>query len=282
MRIDRRPGFEACVCDRFDRPLRWGGDEFCASSGLASVIGGGPAHPVTILHHLRSVRTLAFVMSVVAVCGVAAPASARMVLLGRSWQGRPIEAVEVGNRSGTPVLVVGCIHGNETGGIRIARALERLSPRDLDLWVVPDLNPDGVAADTRQNAHGVDLNRNFPWHWRPLSGVYESGPRPLSEREARIAHALILRLRPHLTIWFHQHLDLVWASGGDRRIEKAFARVSGLPYHPLPQLDGSAIAWQNNRLRGTTAFAAELPAGEPGRVAVARYVRAVLAAAHLR
>jgi protein MpaA len=235
-----------------------------------------------MLHHLRSVRTLAFVMWVVAACGVAAPASARTVLLGRSWQGRPIEAVEVGNRSGTSVLVVGCIHGNETGGIRIARALERLSPRDLDLWVVPDLNPDGVAADTRQNAHGVDLNRNFPWHWRPLSGVYESGPRPLSEREARIAHALILRLRPHLTIWFHQHLDLVWASGGDRRIEKVFARVSGLPYHPLPQLDGSAIPWQNNTLRGTTAFAAELPAGEPGRAAVARYVRAVLAAAQLR
>jgi hypothetical protein len=83
-----------------------------------------------------------------------------------------------------------------------------------------------------------------------MGGVYESGPRPLSEREARIAHALILRLHPHLTIWFHQHLDMVWASGGDRRVEKAFARVSGLPYHPMPQLAGSAIAWQNNTLRG--------------------------------
>ncbi|MGZ4403469.1 MAG: DUF2817 domain-containing protein [Gaiellaceae bacterium] len=225
-------------------------------------------------------RTLSFVASLVAACGLVAPTSARTVLLGRSWQRRPIEAVEVGNRSGTPVLVVGCIHGNETGGIAIARALERLSPRDLDLWVVPDLNPDGVAADRRQNAHGVDLNRNFPWRWRPLSGVYESGPHPLSEREARIAHALILRLRPRLTIWFHQHLDLVWASGGDRRVERVFAHVSGLPYHPLPQLAGSAISWQNNTLSGTTAFAAELPAGEPGPAAVARYARAVIAAAH--
>ena len=43
--------------------------------------------------------------------------------------------------------------------------------------------------------------------------------------------------------WFHQHLDMVWASGGDRRIEKAFARVSGLPYHPMPQLAGSALLW---------------------------------------
>lgn len=201
------------------------------------------------------------------------------MLLGRSWQGRPIRAVEVGNRAGPPVLVVGCVHGNETGGIPIARALQRLSPDDLDLWIVPVLNPDGVAAGTRQNARGVDLNRNFPWRWRPMNGVYESGPRPLSEREARIAHALILRLHPRLTIWFHQHLDMVWASGGDRRVEKVFARVSGLPYHPMPELAGSAISWQNRSLRGTTAFAAELPAGQPGPAAVARYARAVVSAA---
>jgi protein MpaA len=185
----------------------------------------------------------------------------------------------VGNPSGRPILVVGCIHGNETAGIAIARALERVSPADLDLWIVPDLNPDGVAAGTRQNGHGVDLNRNFPFRWRPMGGVYESGPGPLSEREARIAERLIVRLHPHLTVWFHQHLDLVWASGGDRRIEKVFARASGLPYHPLPPLAGSAIDWQNHALKGTTAFAAELPAGQLSPQQVARYVRAVLAAA---
>ena len=220
---------------------------------------------------------LAFALA--AALAPAAPGSARPVLLGRSWQGRPIRAVEVGNLSGTRVLVVGCIHGNETAGIAIAQALERTSPRDLDLWIVPDLNPDGVAAGTRENAHGVDLNRNFSWRWRPMSGAYASGPRPLSERESRLAHGLILRLHPHLTIWFHQHLDMVWASGGDRRIERVFARVSGLPYHPMPPLAGSAISWQNKTLQGTTAFAAELPAGQPRGAAVVRYVRAVLAAA---
>ena len=221
----------------------------------------------------------AALVSLVSALLLSAPASARTVLLGRSWQGRPIEAIEVGNPSGPPVLVVGCIHGNETAGIAIADALERLSPRDLDLWIVPDLNPDGVAANTRWNAQGVDLNRNFPWRWRQMTGVYASGPRPLSEREARIGYKLILRLRPRVTIWFHQHLDMVWASGGDRRIEKAFARVSGLPYHPMPQLDGSAVSWQNNTVHGTTAFAAELPTGQPDQAQVARYVRAVLAAA---
>ena len=204
-------------------------------------------------------------------------AAARVVLLGRSWEGRPIRAIEVGDPAGTRVLVVGCIHGNEPAGIAIALRLERSSPRGLDLWIVPVLNPDGRAADTRGNAHGVDLNRNFPWHWRPLGGVYESGPHALSEPEARIAYRLILRLRPNVSIWFHQHLDMIWASGGDRRIEWRFARLSGLPYHPMPPLAGSAISWQNHALPGTTAFAAELPAGEPTAAAVARYARAVLA-----
>jgi murein peptide amidase A len=221
---------------------------------------------------------VALVASVVSLL-VVASASARTLLLGRSWQARPITAVEVGNPSGTRVLVVGCIHGDETGGIAIAHALERSAPRDLDLWIVPDLNPDGVAAGTRQNAHRVDLNRNFPWRWRAMRGAYASGSRPLSEREARIAYRLILRLHPRVTIWFHQHLDMVWASGGDRRVERVFARVSGLRYHPMPQLAGSAISWQNNSVYGSTAFAAELPAGQPSAARIARYVRAVLTAA---
>jgi protein MpaA len=201
----------------------------------------------------------------------------KRVLLGRSVQGRPITAVEVGDKAGRRVLVVGCIHGDETAGIAVARRLEHLDPAGIDLWIVPSLNPDGVAVGSRGNAHGVDLNRNFPYAWRRRSGVYSSGPRPLSEPEARIARRLILRLRPSVTIWFHQHLDLVWASGGDPAVERRFATVSGLPFRRLPALGGSAIDWQNHRLPGTTAFAAELPAGAAPASAARRYVRAVLA-----
>lgn len=200
------------------------------------------------------------------------------MLLGRSVDGRPIVAVEIGAPSGTPVLVVGCIHGNESAGIAVAKRLEQFSPRELDLWIVPVLNPDGRAANTRGNADGVDLNRNFPYRWRPLHGVYESGPRPLSEPEARIAYRLILRLRPVVSVWFHQHLNLVWASGGSAAVEHRFAKASGLPYRRLPPLAGSAIDWQNHRLPGTTAFAAELPAGSPSRAGIERYARAVVAA----
>ena len=160
------------------------------------------------------------------------------------------------------MLVVGSVHGNETAGIAVARALARLSPAGLDLWVVPDLNPDGVAAGTRGNAHGIDLNRNFPWGWRPLTGVYASGPRPLSERESRVAHRLILRLHPHVTIWFHQHLDLVWGSGGSRRIEQVFARVSGLP---TARSRGFPAARPRGRTRRCRARPPSSPSCRPAR-----------------
>jgi protein MpaA len=181
------------------------------------------------------------------------------------------------------VLVIGCIHGNEPAGIAIARRLLMARPAaGAGVWIVPDLNPDGVAADTRQNADRVDLNRNFPWHWRPLGVPGDpqySGPQPLSEPEARAARGLILRVRPRITIWFHQHEDLVDLSGGDARIERKFASLVGLPVARLTRYPGSAVSWENSVLPGTTAFVVELPPGSLSGATVTRYARAVLTVA---
>ena len=216
-----------------------------------------------------------------AVLLLALPATAqpRRLLLGRSVDGRRIEGVELGDpHSRTKLLVVGCIHGNECAGLAIVRALERLpTPSGLDLWVIENLNPDGYAADTRQNAHGVDLNRNFPWAWRPMSGVFESGTRPLSEPESRIAYRVILRIRPRISIWFHQHERLVDESGGSVRVERRFSRLVGLPLRRLRREPGSAVGWENHRLPGTTAFVVELPAGSLSVEAAGRYAHAILA-----
>src|SRR6059058_79993 len=105
-------------------------------------------------------------------------------LIGRSVRGRPIYAYGLGPPGSKPVLVVGCTHGNESAGIAIVIALRKLLPPiGVDLWLVPTINPDGMAAGTVGNGHSVNLNRNFPYAWRHLGGTGRSnaGPRPLSE-----------------------------------------------------------------------------------------------------
>lgn len=201
------------------------------------------------------------------------------VPLGRSERGRPIVAFRVGNPRGTPVLVVGCIHGTECAGIAIARALEHVRT-NLDLWVIPNLDPDGLAAGRRQNGRGVDLNANWSsgWHGggRPWD-TYYPGPRPFSEREARIARNLILRIRPRATIWFHQHMNLVWAWGGSTRAGWIYARAAGMRFYHHHWLEGTAPNWQNHHLPGTASFVVELPAGKLTAAQVRRHVHAVLA-----
>ena len=79
-------------------------------------------------------------------------------MIGRSVLGRPILAVELGDPDAPArALVVGVIHGDESAGGAITRRLERgRPPRASVLWILDDLNPDGAARHTRQNAHGVD------------------------------------------------------------------------------------------------------------------------------
>jgi protein MpaA len=203
-----------------------------------------------------------------------------VVNLGRSTRGRPIRAIVLGDpNAARPVLVVGCIHGNETAGIAVAdRLAAGPPPSGSAIWIIRDLNPDGVAAGTRQNAHHVDLNRNFPFGWRPLGHPGDqqyAGPQALSEPESRLARTLILHLRPRITIWFHQPLDITDRSGGDARIEARFAALSRLPLTRLRRYPGSVATWENHQRWGGTAFVVELPPAHPRESAMARYADAV-------
>jgi protein MpaA len=233
------------------------------------------------------VRWALLFSTVLTACLLAGSASSRPLpelLLGRSVDGRVIRAIEVGDPAvRRKALVVGCIHGNECAGLAIVRRLERLGPQaGVDLWLVPEANPDGAARNQRQNARGVDLNRNFPWHWRRLPrGTYYSGPRPASEPETQIALHFLRRLHPVVTIWFHQHLRLVDASGGDISIERRFAHLVGLPLVRLGPYPGTVTSWENHYLPGTTAFVVELPAGRLSGAAADRYARAVRAVIRL-
>ncbi len=196
----------------------------------------------------------------------------RTEVVGESTRGQEIRAFALG--SGRPrVLVVGCIHGDECAGSVVAtRLLHAHSPARGSIWLVPDLNPDGHADTRRTNARGVDLNRNFPGTWRPLS---TSGSAPGSEVETQVAMRLIRRLRPDVTIWFHQPQALVRASGPSVEVARRYAELAGMRFRTMARPPGSATAWQLAALPETRAFVVELEPGELGIREAGRYARAV-------
>jgi len=96
-------------------------------------------------------------------------------ILGQSVEGRDIVAYQLG-RGPKKVLFVSGMHGNEVGTVKLAYHLIQFfkKPLEFTLYIVPCLNPDGHALALKHpnflndgrtgrfNAHGVDLNRNFP------------------------------------------------------------------------------------------------------------------------
>lgn len=215
-----------------------------------------------------------------------ASAPTRHEVVGRSVRGLPIRATVVGDAGAAhAVLVVGCVHGSERAGEAVMRRLRRgRAPRDVALWLLDHANPDGCRAGTRQNAHGVDLNRNAPWRWRPTGSpgsTYYAGPRAGSEPETRAIVRLVRRVRPAITIWYHQHAALVDDPGGVHRpIPRRYARQVGLPFRRYGDgLTGIFTGWQNATFPKSTAFVVELPAGRLAPRSVRRHARAVLDAA---
>jgi protein MpaA len=195
---------------------------------------------------------------------------ARRDVVGHSAAGRPIGLLQRGDPAiAGELLVFGCIHGDECA----ASGIEPLAPGSgcpdpaSDIFLVRNLNPDGLATGSRLNGRGVDLNRNFPSDWRPIGQRGDpqySGPKPFSEPETRLAARIIRALDPKVTIWFHQHdhpRPLVRAWGPSAPAARTFARLARMPFHLMPWPAGTAPNWQNHRFPGTSSFVVELPPG---------------------
>lgn len=204
------------------------------------------------------------------------------IRIGTSAQGRAIVAVHRW-RDGArrPVLVVGSMHGDERAGMRVVRRLRAapLPPR-ADLWLVPTMNPDGTAADTRTNARGVDLNRNFPRYWVAAdAGTAKwSGPSAASEPETRAMMRLLRDVEPRTTLVVHQPLlGIDSYRAKSMTLVRRLARGTGLPVRRFDcrgGCHGTLTDWHNAWLDGR-AVTVEL-----GRAAsdwrVGRVARAVL------
>ncbi|HMQ29430.1 MAG TPA: M14 family metallopeptidase [Chloroflexaceae bacterium] len=206
--------------------------------------------------------------------------------IGRSTEGRPITAIQVGGGPRKLVLV-GATHGGpEANTYRLMldliahlRAAPEEVPPEVRLYLIPALNPDGLALETRFNARGVDLNRNMDtgldacpendWS-RTVNGAYgivsdTGGPSPESEAESRLIRSFLLDASA--AIFYH-------SAGGELfppfcehapslALAQRYAEVAGytyIRYYPRYMITGGMHDWAGSL--GIASFTPELWTGE--------------------
>jgi predicted deacylase len=186
-------------------------------------------------------------------------------------------------------MIVAGIHGGyEANTTTLALALVRhlslhpdLVPGDVTLYILPVLNPDGLARshsdEGRPNANGVDLNRNWDANWQaewPLDGCWiytpiTAGSFPESEPETRALMEFIQAHELEALISYHSAALGIFPGGqpdtdpAAQTLAAQIAAVSPYPYPPLPTgctYTGQLIDWA--AMQGIPALDIELSTHE--------------------
>ena len=139
-----------------------------------------------------------------------------MEVFGQSAEGRDLVVMKASNdQAGLPeeekirILMFAQQHGNEQSGKEGSLLLIRDIAngefdhwfKDIELYIVPQVNPDGGEENRRANAQGFDLNRDH---------VVQEAP------ETRALHSLFRQWMPHVTIDVHEYFPYrdAWAEFG--------------------------------------------------------------------
>ncbi|HTW90782.1 MAG TPA: M14 family zinc carboxypeptidase [bacterium] len=149
---------------------------------------------------LLGYHTYEQVCSTMTALASAYPLICRLETLGFSVQNRAILMMRVTHSPQTEKAepefrILGPHHGDEKIGTEITLSFLQyvLSSYDTsppihnllvstELWVVPIVNVDGFVLNQRENANGIDLNRDYGYRW---SGMGNS-PSPFSQPETRL------------------------------------------------------------------------------------------------
>ncbi len=207
----------------------------------------------------------------------------RYHIVGKSVQRRPIMCLELGTGSDV-ILIMATIHGNEPAGTPLVRSLswhlrrnpEMLAGRKVVLMAVA--NPDGMVHDSRYNAKGVDLNRNFEAANRVNSK--QTGLTALSEPESRTIKQVIQQYNPDRIITLHQPLNCIDYDGPARPLAQHMGRYCALPVKKLGARPGSLGSYAGVTLGIPIITFEMLPADSQltSQALWSKYGRAMLAA----
>lgn len=135
--------------------------------------------------------------------------------IGKSVNGDAIFKLTLGSGK-TKVLMWSQMHGNESTTTRslffmIDWFINSDISKDLSLYIIPVLNPDGLNLWIRENANGVDLNRDA---------------QELSQPESRILRNSFDDFQPHYCFNLHDQRTIYGNVEGSRAVQCSFLAPS--------------------------------------------------------
>lgn len=151
------------------------------------------------------------------------------------------------------ILVLSMVHGDElpAGFVALSWMSRLLGINGRNTWrVIPLINPDGLAAKTRNNGRGVDLNRNLPtknWEveskqrWKILE---KENPRRFpgesanSESETKCMLSHLNEFDPDFIVSLHTPYGLLDFDGPEK-INFALKSFKDMPWKRLGHFPGS-------------------------------------------
>lgn len=196
----------------------------------------------------------------------AQPEEGSGLVIGESVDGRPIVAFRFGEGR-IKVVLVGDIHGQYEANTHILAqqfvthftAHPEEVPADVSLWIIPTMNPDGLAGGRRWNANDVDLNRNADTDldgcagndWSPDTVGWEGelpgagGEYPFSEPETRAMRTFLADA--WITVFYHSAAEAIYVDTCQRHAPTAkLAEVlSSATGYPVPE-----AGWAGYRITG--------------------------------
>lgn len=212
--------------------------------------------------------------------------TSQTIIIGTSGQGRPISAMRFGDGP-LKVVVVGDTHGGpEANTFNLTNMLiEHFAanpaevPAGVRLYLIPTINPDGLALGTRFNATGTDLNRNMntdldsctenDWN-TTVQGAYgliadTGGPYADSEIESRVIRSFLLDAQG--AIFLHSNAGLVFPafceSQSSIKLAEIYAASANYVYSrywPKYNITGGMHDWAGSL--GIAAITPELVTGD--------------------
>ncbi len=136
------------------------------------------------------------------------PEICRLYTLGQSVEGRELWAMLISDNPDDEedepeFKYVSTMHGNEPLGTEMCLYFidmlltgygtdQRITNLvdSTAIWTVPLMNPDGLERNTRANANGIDLNRNFPLLTDSSLNTFTGEPLDAKNRQPEVQHIM--------------------------------------------------------------------------------------------